>query len=578
MAAQAQVSQWNVVSYDETLAKALAVSIQVPFPLAKVLAGRSVVDAESAGRFLRPDFSQLTDPFSVPGMAAAVERTLLAIRKKQKITIYGDYDCDGVTATALLLEFLQQLGAQVDYFIPKRAEDGYGFTLGALDKVLAVNKPSLIITADCGMRSEQSIAEAREAGVDVIVIDHHRPYGAPLPVALALISPLQEGFPSSMQSMSAAGLAFSFCRALRSAAEGAGISSAKDLDLWAYLDLVAIGTVSDLMHLVGDNRILVYYGLALLNDVTKRRPGVLALIRAAGLRTEIGSYEVGFLMGPRLGAAGRVGNPDLAVRLLIERDGMEARRLAGQLDACNRERRRIEEGVLLEATDRVAASIKRNACGLVAVGEGWHIGAIGIVAARLCGRFHRPVVVISTDGKKACRGSCRSTASVDLELVFRKCMPYLEDYGGCASAAGFVVMPGKIASFTKAFEAGCHEQLEGEDMSEQFDVDAWIDLAEADEKLLDAVKQLQPMGLGNQTPTWGVRKARSQGQAKIVGDNHLKVTLVSGETQRDAIGYGLGARKVPDGPLDVLFQLQRNQFRGQSTLQLSIKDFRASKG
>ncbi|MFU8779783.1 MAG: single-stranded-DNA-specific exonuclease RecJ [Kiritimatiellia bacterium] len=576
MAAVAQLNQWNIVPYDEAIADALATSVKIPLALARVLAGRGICDVAGAERFLQPALSQLTDPFSVPGMTAAVERTLHAIQTQEKITVYGDYDCDGLTATAILLEVLVPLGAQVDHFIPKRAEDGFGFTLGALDKVLAANGPGLIITADCGMRSENSVAEAREAGVDVIVIDHHRPYGAPRPAAVALISPVQEDFPEAMQTMSSSGLAFVFCRALRSGAIAAGIAAAETLDLWQHLDLVAIGTISDLMLLTGDNRILAYYGLELLNNVSKRRPGVLALIRAAGLRTEIGSYEVGFLMEPRLGAAGRVGNPDLALRLLRELDGMEARRLAGQLDACNRERRRIEDGVLQEATESVASAVKENACGLVAVGQGWHIGTIGIVAARLCGRFHRPAVVISCDENGNGRGSCRSAANVNLEAIFRNCMPYLEDYGGYTSSAGFVIQQSQIGDFRQAFEEGCRTSLAGEEMTEQFEVDAWISLSEADDALLDAVKCLQPMGLGNQTPIWGVRNIRVQGPAKVVGDNHLKLTLVSGATQRDAIGYGLGYRKVPEGPLDVLFQLQRNHFRGQSMLQLSVKDFRAS--
>jgi len=554
----------------------LAASLRVPLPLAKVLVGRGIGDLSRARSFLLPDLSQLTDPFALPGMRPAVERLLRAIAGGERITVYGDYDCDGLTATVLLLEVLQALGASVDFFIPRRAEDGFGFSLGVLDKVLQENLPDLILTADCGMRSWEAIEEAGRAGVDVIVLDHHRPYGAPRPQAAGLVSPLGEDVPDPLRHLSSVGLAFTLCRALRAGGQAEGLAKAADLDLWGYLDLVAIGTISDLLPLLGDNRILVHFGLALLNDVSKRRPGILALMRVAGLRTEVGSYEVGFLMGPRLSAAGRLGNPELALSLLMARDAMEARRLAGQLDACHRERRRIEDGVLQAAVDSLGDAPSQPGCCLIAVGRDWHIGTIGIVAARLCGRFHRTAVVISYDADGLGRGSCRSTGDVNLEQVFAACAPYLGHYGGYDTVAGFTMEKKQIPRFCKAFAQACVQAGGREDCGERHMVDAWVQLSEADETLLDSLKALQPMGLGNQTPVWGVRNVRVQGPSRIVGDNHLIVTLVSGGTARNAIGYGLGHRALPDGPLDVIFQLQRNQYRGRSTLQLSIKDFRPS--
>lgn len=576
MAIKERLNQWDVATCDEGQAGALAAALQLPLPLARTLASRGCDTMEAAKAFLDPQLDALTDPFLMPGMAAAARRTVTALQDGQKITIYSDYDCDGLTTTAVLLDVLRDCGGQVDFFIPRRAEDGYGFTLGTLDKVLAGNQPQLIITADCGMRSGDAVAEARAAGVDVIIIDHHRSYGEALPEALALLSPVLDGVPAAMTCLASSGMAFMFCRALRAAAIEAGLAAAKELDLWKYLDLVTIGTISDLMHLVGDNRILVAHGLALLNDVAKRRPGVLALIRAAGIRTEIGSYEVGFQMGPRLNAAGRVGNPELALQLLVEIDAMQARRLAGQVDACNRERKRIEDGVHDAAMESVADAVRADCCGLVAVGRKWHIGTIGVVAARLCGRFHRPVAVITIDEHGSGRGSCRSTAGVNLETVLERCVSWLEQFGGHATAAGFSIRQENVKAFREAFEGACRECMVKEDLTEQYVIDSWVTLGEADASLFEAQRHLQPYGLGNPTPVWGARNVRVQGPAKIVGGNHLKITLVNGATQCDAIGYGMGDRKLPEGALDVLFQLQYNHYQGRKMLQMSIKDFRPS--
>ncbi len=567
---------WECVPHDAAVAAALAASLEIPLPLAKVLVGRGYGEPAHAEAFLNPALSQLSDPFSLPGVTPGVERTLRAIEKGEKIVIYGDYDCDGITATVLLLQVLGELGGVVEHFIPKRAEDGFGFQLGALDRVLEEHQPQLIITADCGMRSEAAVAEASRVGVDVVIVDHHRPYGAPRPEACAIIHSVLDDVLPSMQSLSAVGLAFTFCRALRQAALGANFAQAEDLDIWQHLDLVTIGTVTDLMFLQGDNRVLVHFGLALLNDVRKRRPGIVALMRIAGLRTEIGSYEVGFLLGPRLSAAGRVGDAEVAIDLLMVEDPMEARRLAGRLDACYRERRRIEDVVLQAATDAVSGGVNQGASALIAVGKDWHIGTIGIVAARISGRYNRPAVIISYNDKGWARGSCRSIAGVDLEAVLTQCSSHLLSYGGYGNVAGFSIKKSEIPAFCKAFEKVCRACLGDEVGLETYEVDAWIDLSEVDDRLLDSIKILQPLGLGNQTPTWAARNVRIQGPPTIVGGNHLKCTLVSGGVQRDAIGYGLGNRKLPAEPLDVLFQLQRNHYRGRSVLQLSIKDFRSS--
>ena len=563
--------EWKCVPYDDTVSAALASALDLPLAIGKVLVGRGIHTEAAARAYLNPALSQLTDPFSMPGITVALKRVLQAIDQSEQIVVYGDYDCDGVVATTLLVDVLRKLGAEVAYFIPQRVEDGFGFTLGALDRVLEEMHPRLIITADCGMRSADAVDKASQAGVDTIIIDHHFPYGSPFPSSLAVISSIDENAPSSMQSLASVGLAFVLCRALCST-----LDAGSEIDMWHYLDLVTIGTITDLMPLTGDNRILTHFGLQLLNDVRKRRPGILALLRMAGLRTELGSYEVGFLVGPRVSAAGRVGDASVAVGLLLETDPMEARRFSGRLEACYRERRRIEEGVMQDALAAAQETIKEQEGVIVAVGSGWHIGTIGIVAARISGRYNRPVVVITNEGDGKARGSCRSVSGVDLEKVLTHCSEYLLSYGGHGFVAGFALETEHIAAFCEAFRSACKRERDPALETGQYDVDAWIDLSEADAYLLDSIKQLQPLGVGNQTPVWGARHVRIQGPPKIVGGNHLKCTIVSGNTQCDAIGYGLGDLTVPEEPLDICFQLQRNHYRGVSRLQLSLKSMRHS--
>ncbi len=568
--------RWEDVTYDENAAVQLADTLEVPLPLARVLVGRGMCCAEEAQRFLQPSLEDLTDPFTLPGMEDGVRRVLAAIAAKERITVYADYDCDGLTAAVILQQVLLQLGAQVEVFIPKRLEDGYGFTIGALDKVMEQSSPDVILTADCGMRSGDAVERAARQGMDVIVTDHHEGYVTEIPHAVAVVNPKIAGAPEATEGLAGVGVAFLFCRGLLQRAREEGIEAADAIDLYSFLDLVAIGTIADLMPLTGDNRILVRYGLDLINDEKNRRPGLLALTRVAGIRTTIGSYEVGFLLGPRINAAGRMGSADLSMQLLSETDPWLARRLAGQLDACNRERKRIEDVVVDEALRRVAKQVKDDACGLVAGQRGWHVGTIGIVAARLCGRFHRPAAVISFDEQGFGRGSSRSTARVDMVTVLNRCSKWLVQFGGHRGAAGFCIREECLDAFTAAFQEACATCMAEDDLTEIFVVDGYLRLEEADETLLNAIDSLQPMGVGNPTPIWCVKGVRLLGPPKVVGGNHLKMVLASGNFEREAIGFGMADRKFDADRLDCLCQLQYNHYQGKRSLQLSVKDFRPS--
>jgi single-stranded-DNA-specific exonuclease len=566
-------AQWITVEVDEKQAQELATALSVPLPVAKVLVARGVVTPEAAARFLNPRLSDLTDPFELSGMRPAVDRLWRAIDGQERITVYGDYDADGVTSTALLMLVLRHFGAVADFFIPRRLEDGYGFTLGALEKVIDATHPSLIVTADCGTRSSPVVAEATKRGIDVIITDHHEGIDSVLPDAVSVINPKISG-PPCTEMLAGVGVVFKLCHAMVKQALSDGRPAAGTLDLRDFLDLVAIGTVADVVPLTGENRTLVRYGLNRLNGAVQRC-GIQALMRVAGVRTKIDCYHLGFLIGPRLNAAGRLGSAELGLELLMTLDAGRARRLAGQLDASNRERKRIEESIIEEAAAEVEASFNpAHSFGLVASHRGWHIGTIGIVAARIAGRFRRPSVVIAINDEGIGRASCRSVESVNLVSILDQCADLLVSYGGHSLAAGFTIAEANIEAFRSRFNACCRGCIQDSDMVETHVVDAWISLGEADQALVESVEALRPLGLGNQTPIWGARGVRILGQPKPVGGSHMKMTLVSGATQVDAIGFGMAGRKFGKEDLDILFQIQLNNYMGKESIQLSLKDFR----
>jgi len=572
-----EIAQWVTVEVDEARARALASVLALSLPVAKVLLSRGIDSPAAAERFLHPRLSDLSDPFEMHGMREAVDRIWRAIDAGERITVYGDYDCDGVTSTAMLMLVLTRLGATASSFLPRRLEDGYGFSIGALEKVIEETHPSLIVTADCGTRSIETVADAAAQGIDVIITDHHEGQGLVLPAAVAVINP-KLGAPADVEPLAGVGVVFKLCHGLVKQALSDGRSQAGAIDLREYLDLVAIGTVADVVPLTGENRTLVRHGLNRLNG-SAARCGIQALVRVAGIRTRLDCYHLGFLIGPRLNAAGRLGSADVGLELLMTDDPARARRLAGQLDASNRERKRIEEVIIEEAASEIEAAFDpRQSFGLVASRRGWHIGTIGIVAARLAGRFKRPSVVISIDEDGLGRASCRSVNSVNLVSILDRCSDLLVAYGGHTQAAGLTIREEHVAAFRTRFNEACSGLIDDEDLGLTHTVDAWISLADADQALIESVEALRPLGLGNPTPIWGVKGVRILGQPKLVGSNHLKMTVSCGATQMDAIGFGMAGRKLGRNGHDLLFQVQQNTYMGKDTIQLSLKDFKSSEG
>lgn len=553
-------------------AEALAGSTGLDLPLARTLWTRGVRDAAGADRFLNPRLSDLSDPLLLPGMPAAVDRVWRAIADAEPITVYGDYDVDGVTGTALLVMALRSLGATVNWYLPNRIEEGYGLDADSLTRCLDACRPRLILTTDCGTGAREAVRLANKAGVDVVVTDHHQVREV-AEEAVAVVNP-GLGADASARCLAGVGVAFKFCHALIKTGRDKGVQAAAELDLRAYLDLVALGTIADVVPALGENRILVRHGLACLNR--SGREGLKALAAVAGASGELGAYHVGFVLGPRMNAAGRMGNAETALSLLLAERREEALPLAAALDEANRLRKRTETEILESAIERIDAWFDPALHFGIVVGEtGWHVGVVGIVASRLAARYGRPAVVVGFDENGMGRGSCRGIGGLDLMACLDACAGHLNGYGGHEKAAGLEIGRSAFDRFRETFHEACAAALRGRDLSPSLDLDAWVRPDEiADKRFSDAVDLMAPFGEGNAEPVWGVRDLRVLGSPRIVGDGHLKLLLGTGAVQIDAIGFGLGDREVPAGPIDVAAVLRKNTYMGRTTVQLHLKDFR----
>ena len=431
------------------------------------------------------------------------------------------------------------------------------------------------MTVDCGTGAAESVKMAERAGVDVIVTDHHESSGVVAP-AFAMVNP-KLGADEASKVLAGVGVAFKLCHALLKRGRQNGQKRAEEIDLRLYLDLVGVGTIADVVPLTDENRILARYGLDQLNKT--KSAGLKALSDVAGIQGRIDAYHVGFLIGPRLNAAGRLGDAQAALDLLMTDDPLRARDLAGQLDRSNRERQDVEKRIVDEAVKEIEGSFDpKKHFALVLARKGWHPGVIGIVASRICQAYRRPTVVISLDEGDEGRGSCRSIEEFNMVERLAECSDLLARFGGHAMAAGLDVPVALIDAFREKFNGVAAKALQGVDLRPVQKIDAWIDLRDADARLLDALDRMRPFGLGNPTPVWGVRGARLAGEPRILKDKHLKFLVASGAAQLDAIAFGLARQKVPVGLIDIAFQLDRNSYMGRESLQLKVQDFRPATG
>ena len=545
-------------------------SLNVSPLVCRLLLLRGVATVEEAHTFLNGTLSTLPDPFLLAGMDAAVTRLVEAIGNSEKIAIHGDYDVDGITGTAMLCDGLRQFGAVVEYHIPLRMRDGYGLSKSAIH-ACANNGVTLLVSVDCGISALAEALLAAELGLDLIITDHHQPLEK-LPQSVACIDPWQSHCNYPDKKLSGVGVAFMLIIALRSRLRELGLLSTPEPDIRYLLDLVAMGTIADLVPLHGVNRVLVQTGLRLLER--GERPGIQALKQVADVR-QMSAGVVGFKLAPRLNAAGRLHDASLGVQLLLSDQQQQADAMAQQLNGFNSQRQTIERQVLEQAIERVKSELSDDQRTIVLADERWHSGVIGIVASRLVERFHRPTVLIALENGVG-KGSARSISGFHLFNAFRQCSQHLTGFGGHEYAAGLSMQQSDVGDFAASFEQHAQQSLADNDLLPVRYFDAEVLLQDLDRNLYDEMETLAPFGAGNPEPLLLCSNVRVQNPS-IVGEKHIRFTVQQDGYSHPCIAFGLAERLDQlNGSIDILFNLSLNCWRDRETLQLQVKDLRVS--
>lgn len=562
---------WEVAEENADLIRELQSATGMTRPMAVILASRGV-SPECVSDFLQPSLKRLVDPYRLPGTREAAERLWKAVSAGQHILIHGDYDTDGITASVLMAWCLRQNGAKAECFLPHRIDDGYGLTPESIDKACREHH-SLLVTVDCGINSYDAIRSARAQGLDVIITDHHEP-GNETPAANVIIDPKLPGSDPALHELAGVGVAFKVCHAFIKYGRATGLGGAAT-DLRQVLDLVALGTVADIVPLLHENRHLVSFGLHELS--TQRRPGIRALCEVSGLgdAKSIRAADITFRLAPRLNAAGRLGDPNDAMRLL-EATGMnDASPLAAALDEKNRGRQQMEEETLQAAEAQIAARLDLTQCRTVVVwDETWPQGIIGIVASRLVRRYHRPAIVLTRELNGQWRGSARSVRRVNLVSVLEKCRELLMRFGGHPMAAGLSLEQDKLERFSQDFEKAVQLLLGVDGMRPHLEVCGRVGFNEITDTFLEELGQLEPVGHGNPEPLFLTSSVVPE-RIFPAGRSHTRGVVVDQSNARlDFILFGRTPAELPPAPWSIIYTPQLNTYGGRSTPQAHIQDLR----
>lgn len=542
--------------------------------LAHILVRRGVDTFEKARNFFRPSIETLPDPMLMEGMDTAVDRIIQAIRAKEKILIYGDYDVDGTNGASLLWTFLNRFDVQVGYYIPDRLKEGYGISKAGIDRAAEAGI-DLLIAVDCGVTAVEQVDYARTRGIDVIICDHHEP-GDHLPAAVAVLDPMKRICPYPFKYLCGCGVAFKLIQALcKTELLQTIYGDDPSATLPDYLEFLALATVADIVPLVGENRTLVKLGLEIINS--NPSPGIRALIEMSGLEPgRISAGQIVFVLAPRINAVGRLGDANRAVGLLTCRDYPRALELARVFEEENRNRRKIDEDTFLEAQQIVENYLNvENDNAIVLHQETWHPGVIGIVASRLVERYYRPTIMMTTvDG--VAKGSARSVAGFDIYQALKRCEDKLLQFGGHKYAAGLSVDVERLEEFKEAFHAVARELLNEHLLTPRLHIDAEIDLAELTPKFVRVLSQFAPFGPENMRPVFVARNVEVFGQPRIVGNNHLRFKVRHRNRVLDAIGFNLGGlmERFQNGrkSVDIAFSIDEGEYAGEIVPQLKIRD------
>jgi single-stranded-DNA-specific exonuclease len=534
--------------------------------IARLLLRKGFASADEVQAFLRPRLKTLSDPFLLPNMETAVARILAALDRHERIVLFGDYDVDGVTSLALLTETLRAYGAAPDLFLPLRMEEGYGLSRESIERCVAQCHPQLLIALDCGTSSAAEIVDLRHRSVDVIVVDHHEPKSA-LPECVAVVNPKIDPA-AELRYLCTAGIVFKLCHALLKARP-------IDFDLKSKLDLVALGTVADIVPLRGENRTFVQRGAVEIARTS--RLGLKKLIDVSGVKPPILAEDIAYRLGPRLNAAGRLSTAEKSLRLLLTQNETEANELAEFLDKQNRERQEVEKQIFAAAEEKIAQEFNSSRdAAIVVCARDWHPGVLGIVASRIVHRYHRPAIVIGFDENGVGKGSGRSIEGLNLVQALTRCADKLQKYGGHEMAAGLTIREKDVELFAQQFRGVARELLSDDDLQRRLRLDYEITFAELDLGFLEWHEMLQPFGSGNPQPLFFAREVQPVIVPRVVGENHLALVLRQKNYQRRAIFFGAANDSLPAQPWDIAFRIRPDEYEGEKRLEMRVEAVRAS--
>lgn len=567
--------RWNYTPVDAASVEALSRGLGTSRIVAELLLRNGHGDPASAGRFLDPTLAGLGDPFALANLDAAVARLRQAIARRESLVVLGDYDVDGVSSTALLVSILRRFGLSPRYVVPRRAAEGYGLTRSAIERALEAGRPDLFIALDCGTNSGAEVAALRAAGMDVIIIDHHRCTDAPQLDGI-LVNPHvhnRDG-DGAWRHLCTVGLVFKLAHGLLKRLREENYPGAHDIRLKDYLDLVALGTVADLVPLTGENRILSRHGLRVLSETA--RPGLQALMQVAGIKMgeELMPVDISYRLGPRINASGRLADASVSVDLLLSEDRGFCASAAQQLDGFNRERQDIERGIT-ERAERYVEEHFALANGFVLFDEGWHPGVVGIVAGRISRKYNRPTIVLGNEGEFA-KGSGRGIPGLNLVEILGACAECLESWGGHPMAVGVSLAKLKLEDFRGRFDAAIR-QLRGTDCFDcELNLSGWLEGVEVNEALLRDLDRLHPFGMGNPEPTFGVRGLRLRSAPEVFKEQHFRFAAFDERGRRiSGVAWKQANRLPPVGvPVEMAVQLNWNNYNGRRYLQIELLDWR----
>ncbi len=569
---------WNILTASADSVEALATELNISPVVARLLINRRVATASEARYFLDANLNHLHDPFLMTGMQEAVDRILLAINHQEKITVFCDYDVDGVSSAAFMMHFFRDLGVGVDFYLPERMAEGYGMNADAVRKIHAGGS-TLIITADCGITGNREVDIANEIGLDVIVTDHHQVGVDGLPDAIAVLNPHQPDCQYPFRFLSGVGIVFKMATAIRSALYQSGWEKSRLPNLKRHLDLFVLGTIADVAPLTGENHILSYHGLKVM--AASMKPGLVALKEVSNVNGRVDARSVGFALGPRLNAAGRLGKADAGLHLLTSTDLNEALVMAKDIDAINTERREIQKWTQEEAEYQIDREVDLESDRVIVLAsENFHPGVIGIVASRIVEKYYRPVVLIALAEGKG-KGSGRSIPKFNLFKAFTNCSAHLIQFGGHAYAAGLNIDENNVDAFRHAMNEVGHAFLKEGDLIPELRIDTPLQLSQVDRNLYQSIQQLEPFGAENPMPvfmTCGVRMQNLRTMGKE--ENHIRFRAVQNKKTIDVVGFNLAEAvasiDVMQDSVDLAYEIHLNEWNGQNKVELRLLDIRAT--